>query len=143
MDATALIATLQEAMPGAQLEAASSVDLQATAYVSRDALPDLARLLRDREDLAFTFLAELTVADFWPREPRFEIVYILVSITRRLRLRLKIRLNGHDAHLATVSDVWPAANWLEREAWDLMYYLERACQAQVAAMVKRTVATFG
>jgi NADH-quinone oxidoreductase subunit C len=119
MDASALIATLQEAMPGAQLEAASSVDLQVTAYVSRDALPELARLLRDREDLAFTFLAELTAADFWPREPRFEIVYILVSITRRLRLRLKIRLHGNDAHLATVSDVWPAANWLEREVWDL------------------------
>jgi NADH-quinone oxidoreductase subunit C len=119
MDASALIATLQEAMPGAQLEAAPSVDLQVTAYVSRDALPALARLLRDREDLAFSFLAELTATDFWPREPRFEIVYILVSITRRLRLRLKIRLHGNDAHLATVSDVWPAANWLEREVWDL------------------------
>jgi NADH-quinone oxidoreductase subunit C len=119
MDATALIATLQEAMPGAQLEAAQSVDLQATAYVPRDALRDLARLLRDREDLAFTFLAELTAADFWPREPRFEIVYILVSIAHRLRLRLKVRLHGNDAHVATVSDVWPAANWLEREVWDL------------------------
>jgi NADH-quinone oxidoreductase subunit C len=119
MDATALIATLQEAMPEAQLEAAASVDLQATAYVSRDALPALARLLRDREDLAFTFLAELTAADFWPRQPRFEIVYILVSITRRLRLRLKVRLDGNDAHVGTVSDVWPAANWLEREVWDL------------------------
>ena len=119
MDATTLIATLQEAMPEAQLEAAASVDLQATAYVSRDALPALARLLRDREDLAFTFLAELTAADFWPRQPRFEIVYILVSITRRLRLRLKVRLHGNDAHIGTVSDVWPAANWLEREVWDL------------------------
>jgi NADH-quinone oxidoreductase subunit C len=119
MDATTLIATLQEAMPEAQLEAAPSVDLQATAYVSRSALPDVARLLRDRGDLAFTFLAELTAADFWPREPRFEIVYILVSFTRRVRLRLKVRLHGNDAHLPSVSDVWPAANWLEREVWDL------------------------
>ena len=42
-----------------------------------------------------------------------------MSITRRLRLRLKVRLHGNDAHVATVSDVWPAANWLEREVWDL------------------------
>jgi hypothetical protein len=63
MDATALIATLQDAMPEAQLEAVPSVDLQTTAYVSRVALPDVARLLRDREDLAFTVLAELTAAD--------------------------------------------------------------------------------
>jgi NADH-quinone oxidoreductase subunit C len=119
MDATALIATLQDALPLAQLEAAPSVDLQTTVYVSRDAWPDLARLLRDREDLAFTFLAELTAADFWPREPRFEIVYIVVSLAHRRRLRVKVRLAGDDAHVATVSDVWPAANWLEREVWDL------------------------
>ena len=64
-------------------------------------------------------LAELTAVDFWPREPRFEVVYILVSIAHRLRLRLKVRLHGDDAHVATVSGIWPAANWLEREVWDL------------------------
>ena len=82
-------------------------------------MPALARALRDRPELAFTFLAELTAVDFWPREPRFELVYILVSIEHRLRLRLKVRLQGDDPHVATVSDVWPAANWLEREVWDL------------------------
>jgi len=119
MDSSTLIATLQEAIPGAQFEAAPSVDLQATIYVSRDAVPDVLRTLRDREDLAFTFLAELTAADFWPREPRFELIYILVSIAHRRRVRLKVRLHGNDAHVATASDVWPAANWLEREVWDL------------------------
>jgi len=119
MDSSTLIATLQEAIPGAQFEAAPSVDLQATIYVARDAVPDVLRTLRDREDLAFTFLAELTAADFWPREPRFELIYILVSIAHRRRVRLKVRLHGDDAHVATASDVWPAANWLEREVWDL------------------------
>jgi NADH-quinone oxidoreductase subunit C len=42
-----------------------------------------------------------------------------VSIQNRLRLRLKVRLHGADARVATVCDVWPAANWLEREVWDL------------------------
>ena len=119
MDSSTLIATLQEAVPGARFEAAPSADLHATLYVSRDAVPDVLRVLRDRDDLAFTFLAELTAADFWPREPRFELMYILVSIAHRRRVRLKVRLHGNDAHVATASDVWPAANWLEREVWDL------------------------
>jgi NADH-quinone oxidoreductase subunit C len=119
MDAAALIASLEHAVPGAQLESAPSVDLQIAVYVSRDAVVPLARALRDTPALAFSFLAEITAVDFWPAEPRFELVYILVSLSNRLRLRLKVRLNADDAHVATVSDVWPAANWLEREVWDL------------------------
>ena len=53
-----------------------------------------------------------------PREPRFEVGYVLVSIEQRLRLRMKVRL-GTDAHLATVTGIWPAANWLEREVFDM------------------------
>src|SRR6266705_6517830 len=119
MDQNTLIASLQDAVPAAQLESVPSVDLQTTMYVSRDELPAVARALRDRSDLAFTFLAEVTAVDFWPREPRFELVYIIVSIAHRLRLRVKVRLHGADAHVSTVSGVWPAANWLEREVWDL------------------------
>jgi NADH-quinone oxidoreductase subunit C len=81
-------------------------------------LAEAARMLRDREAFRFTFLAELTAVDFWPREPRFEVVYILVSPERRERLRLKVPLDAA-AHLPTVTGVWPAANWLEREVWDL------------------------
>src|SRR5207245_10178124 len=47
------------------------------------------------------------------------LVYILVSIEHRRRLRLKVRLHGEDAHVADVSGIWPAADWLEREVWDL------------------------
>ncbi|HKB10364.1 MAG TPA: NADH-quinone oxidoreductase subunit C [Vicinamibacterales bacterium] len=119
MDAAALIASLQDAVPGAQLESAPSIDLQPTIYTPADALPALARALRDRPDLAFTLLIELTAVDFWPTEPRYELVYILVSPANRLRLRLKVRLNAEGSRVATVTDVWPAANWLEREVWDL------------------------
>jgi len=119
MEAAALIASLQDAVPGAQFESAPSVDLQTTVYVSRDALVPVARALRDTPELAFAFLAEITAVDFWPSEPRFEVVYILVSIAHRLRLRLKVRLTADAAHVATVSEVWPAANWLEREVWDM------------------------
>jgi NADH-quinone oxidoreductase subunit C len=57
--------------------------------------------------------------DVWPHEPRFELIYILVSLVHRRRLRMKVRVHGADAHVATVTSVWPAANWLEREVWDL------------------------
>jgi NADH-quinone oxidoreductase subunit C len=119
MDHDALIASLRLAVPGAQFDSAPSVDLQSTIYVSRDNVAATARVLHEAPDLAFTFLAELTAADFWPREPRFELVYILVSISRRMRLRVKVRLHGDDPHVSTVSGIWPAANWLEREVWDL------------------------
>jgi len=119
MDSTALVALLQEALPGVQLESAPTVDRHATLYIPVDDVPSVMRELRDRPELQFTFLAELTAVDFWPREPRFELVYILVSIAHRLRIRLKVRLPGEAAHVPTVSGVWPAANWLEREVWDL------------------------
>src|SRR5258708_32577511 len=119
MDAAALVASLQEAVPGARIESAPTSDLQTTIYVSREEVPALARVLRDRPEFAFTFLAELTAVDFWPREPRYELVYILVSIANRLRLRMKVRLPADDPHVTTISGIWPAANCLAREVWDL------------------------
>ena len=119
MDPETLVASLQQAVPGAQFERVASVDPHTTLYMSRDDVPAVARALHGDLTLAFTLLAELTAADFWPREPRFEVIYILVSLSHRTRLRLKVRLQGDDAHLATVSGIWPAANWLEREVWDL------------------------
>jgi NADH-quinone oxidoreductase subunit C len=119
MDASALVQSLQQAVPDARLEAEPTIDLQTTLSASRDHLAALARVLRERADLAYTFLAEITAVDFWPREPRFEVVYLLVSIEHRRRLRLKVRLQSDDARVPTMSGEWPAANWLEREVWDL------------------------
>jgi len=119
MDAAALVASLQQAVPSASLDTAPSVDLQTTIYVSRDHLAAVVRALRDSADLKFSFLAELTATDYWPREPRFEVVYILVSLEKKLRVRMKVRLDGSDAHLPTISSIFPGANWLEREVWDL------------------------
>ena len=118
-DANALVSALHDAVPDAELEAAPSVDLQETIYVSRGHLTSVLRFLRDQRDLRFTLLAEITAADFWPRQPRFEVVYLLVSPEHRRRLRVKVRLHGEQARVATASGLWPAANWLEREVWDL------------------------
>jgi NADH-quinone oxidoreductase subunit C len=119
MDSDALVRLMQEALPGVQLESAPSRDLQTTVFVQRDDLPAVMRALRDRPELRFSVLAELTAVDFWPREPRFEVIYLLISLEHRLRLRLKVRLAGTAASVATVSGIWPSADWLEREVWDL------------------------
>jgi NADH-quinone oxidoreductase subunit C len=119
MDAPTLIATLQEAVPGARLSAAPSIDLHTTLYAVADDVPALARALRDHDALRFESLIEITAVDYHPREPRYELIYILLSIERSLRLRLKVPLDGDRAHVATVTPVWPAANWLEREVWDM------------------------
>ena len=120
MDATALAEKLGEALPGMRIETAPSVDAHPTLYVEPGDLMAALQALRDRPALRFEFLAELTAVDYWPREPRFELVYILVSIEHRLRVRLKVRLPASDPHVETASRLWPAANWLEREVWDLM-----------------------
>ena len=119
MDHDALVASLSQQIPGVAFEAVPSIDRQATVYVPADAVHEALRALRDHPDLAFAFLAELTAVDVWPREPRFEVVYVLVSFAHRWRLRVKVRLHGQGAHVATVTDLWPAANWLEREVWDM------------------------
>ncbi len=119
MDAAALVGSLQQAVPDATFETVATVDLHPTFFVSRDHVAPVARALRDAPALKFSFLAEITAADYWPRDPRFEVVYVLVSLEHKLRARMKVSLPGGDPRLATVSGIWPAANWLEREVWDL------------------------
>ncbi len=119
MEPTALVALIHEAVPSARLELVASIDQQTTFYSHRDDVAAVSQVLRDHPQLKFAFLAELTAVDVWPREPRFEVVYLLVSIEHRLRLRWKVALPGGDGHVGSVTGVWPAANWLEREVWDL------------------------
>jgi NADH-quinone oxidoreductase subunit C len=61
----------------------------------------------------------MTAADFWPHEPRFESSSSWCRSSTGCGLRLKVRLPGEDPHLATTTVLWPAANWLEREIWDM------------------------
>ena len=117
MDAAGLIDTLTPLVPGASYEAGASVDC-ATIYVSADRLVETCLALRDTRSLAFNVLVEITAADYLPRAPRFEVVYQLLSIPNRARLRLKVRA-GADEALPTVQSVWLAAGWPEREVWDM------------------------
>lgn len=65
------------------------------------------------------FLSDVTCADFYPREFRFELAYHLLSMKRKERVRLKVRLGGDDPVIESVTSVWPSANFFEREIFDL------------------------
>ncbi len=120
MDATSIIDTLAAAVPGAAFEPGASVDFPAV-YVPAAHLVETCRTLRDNPSLRFNVLIEVTAADYLPREPRFEIVYHLLSIPNRRRLRVKVRVGSGeiDGTVPTVQSVWPAAGWPEREVWDM------------------------
>jgi NADH-quinone oxidoreductase subunit C len=95
-----------------------------TAVVDRAALVDILRHCRDEPDLSFDMLTDLTAADYlkYPgREagPRFEVVYQLTSLPHNHRLRLKVRVDEDDAVVPTAVELWPIADWLEREVWDM------------------------
>jgi NADH-quinone oxidoreductase subunit C len=95
-----------------------------TAVVERSAIVDVLRVCKDDVELGFDMLSDLTAVDFlkFPgREdgPRFEVVYHLYSIAHNHRVRLKVRVDEDDAVVPTAVAVWPIANWLEREVWDM------------------------
>jgi NADH-quinone oxidoreductase subunit C len=108
------------------LEAIQSADGMPTIAVAREQLVETCRALRDIPELGFAFLADLLPIDYLPRVPRFEITYLLASLgipgygATAKRLRLKVRVpGGEDTLVPSVTSVWPAAGWSEREAYDL------------------------
>jgi len=73
-----------------------------------------------RADLSFDYLIDITSIDNFGEDPRFEIVYELYSMTLAVHLRLKLRVSEEIGAVDTVSDIWPTANWHEREIYDMM-----------------------
>jgi len=120
VDAPSIIDILTPLVAGAAYEAAPSVDF-ATIHVPAGHLLPTCQALRDTPSLRFNVLLEVTAVDYLPREPRFEVVYHLLSIPLRQRLRLKVRVGSLevDGTVPTVQSVWPGAGWPEREVWDM------------------------
>jgi NADH-quinone oxidoreductase subunit C len=104
--------------PGA-VEAAKFDRDELSIVVRRGALRESCAILRDDPGLQFNFLADITCVDWYPSEPRFEVVYHLLSIPRHERLRLKVRLASDDPSLESITSLWPSANFFEREVYDL------------------------
>lgn len=73
-----------------------------------------------KEALAFDYLVDISSVDHFGEEPRFEVVYELYSMEHGTHLRLKIPVSEDDCEAPTVTDIWPTANWHEREVYDMM-----------------------
>jgi NADH-quinone oxidoreductase subunit C len=91
----------------------------ATALVDKERLVEVMRFLRDDPELAFEMLTDLTCVDYLGETPRFEMVYHLYSVAKNHRLRIKARVPEAACEIDTLCPVWPSANWMEREVWDL------------------------
>jgi NADH-quinone oxidoreductase subunit C len=81
-------------------------------------LREVARFCRD--ELSFDYLLDISSVDNFGEEPRFEMVYELYSMSLGTHLRLKFKVSEEGEEVPTVSDIWPTANWHEREVFDMM-----------------------
>jgi NADH-quinone oxidoreductase subunit C len=88
-----------------------------TIYIARESIREACARLKTQG--LTDFLSDLTCADFYPREPRFEMAYHVLSMKRKERVRLKVVLGGDDATVESITPVWPSANFFEREVFDL------------------------
>jgi len=93
---------------------------ETTLVIPRKVLSQVATRCREDEKLRFNLLTDATCVDRFPLEPRFELQYHLVSIPKKNKLRLRVKLSGDDPVVDSLVPVWPGANWLEREIFDLM-----------------------
>ena len=91
---------------------------ETTYVIAAIDLREIAKFCRD--ELSFDYLIDLTSIDNLGEEPRFEIVYHLYSMPHGVHLRFKLKVPEEAGAVDTVSDIWPTANWHEREAYDMM-----------------------
>ncbi len=113
-----VVERLRERFPQAVLDAAEFRG-EITVVVAKDALLDIARLLRDEPGTGFDMLSVVTGTHYLDRDYDYEVLYHLYSLTKNHRLRLKVRLREGDT-VPSVTPIWPGANWPEREAYDLV-----------------------
>jgi NADH-quinone oxidoreductase subunit C len=91
---------------------------ETTIEVRAAAIVQVCEILKNK--FSFDYLADITGIDYYTDEKRFGVAYNLVSISGKKRLRILARIEEADATIPSVVKVWPAANWFEREAWDMV-----------------------
>jgi len=91
---------------------------ETTFTIAAENLREIAKFCRD--ELSFDYLLDITSIDNFGEEPRFEIVYHLYSMPYAAHLRLKLKVSEEVGALDTISDIWPTADWHEREIYDMM-----------------------
>ena len=111
-----LLASLDKSL-GEKIRDKTEFRGETTYTISPSDLHEIARFCRD--EFSFDYLIDITSIDNFGEDPRFEIVYELYSMTLAVHLRLKLKIS-EDEQVDTISDLWPTANWHEREIYDMM-----------------------
>jgi NADH-quinone oxidoreductase subunit C len=113
----AFISSLQAALPGAVTQVSYWVG-DWTVIVAVGPMLDALRHLRDAPDASFDLCSDVTATDWPPRAERFDVIYCLFSTRHKHRVRVKVKVGEHQP-IPSVTGIWPAANWLEREVYDM------------------------
>jgi NADH-quinone oxidoreductase subunit C len=103
---------------GEKLQQRTEFRGETTYAIAVNDLRDIAKFCRD--DLSFDYLLDITSIDNFGEEPRFEIVYHLYSLPHGAHLRFRLRASEELSVVDTISDIWPTADWHEREIYDMM-----------------------
>ncbi len=117
MTAQEALASLSKSFEG-KIEGKTEFRGETTCTIAASDLREIARFCRD--ELSFDYLLDITSIDNFGEEPRFEIAYELYSMALAAHLRLKLKVSEEVGAVDTVSDIWPTANWHEREIYDMM-----------------------
>jgi NADH-quinone oxidoreductase subunit C len=118
MDNATVLSRLREALPNA-ITATSEFRGMLSIYVPRESIVDVAGFLRDDPELNYNFLANLCGVDYLGRDPRFEIVYHLLSHANHHRICLKVGVPELEPTVPSLTGLWATANWQERETYDM------------------------
>jgi len=110
--AAALDAQLPDAITGGHAE-----HDEPTLFIAPSKIVDVCQFLKGEQ--GFVRLSAVTAVDWYPADLRFEVVYLLHSIERNARLRLKCWLSEQDSEIDSLTGLWRSANWYEREVFDL------------------------
>jgi NADH-quinone oxidoreductase subunit C len=109
------VASLLAAHPGSIVNAKFDRN-ELTLWIARDDIRAAAQTVRDA---GYNFLADVTCVDWYPSEPRFEVTYHILSHSLKERLRLCVPVDSLDPEVASITPIWPSANFYEREVFDL------------------------
>ena len=114
----AVIGALVERFPDAVYDAYEGVGGDDCAFVKKDRIAEVCRYLRETE--RFDLAPYITAVDYLGAEPRFEVVYNMLSIPRNARIRLRVKVpEGEDCVVQSVTGVWRGADWFERYCFDM------------------------
>ncbi len=111
--------SILEAELGEQVSPLAEFRGEKVVQVNREGIVAACRQLKEHPELSFDFLASLTAVDDWPEEPRFAVDYRFYSTAKNHWTGLRVVASGEDAELPTIESVYPAANWHEREVYDM------------------------